>query len=236
MARATAPIIMILLLTALSGCEPQFRHRMLTFFFTGVPPLDDREGGEELKDQPTSPAKHQPAVALSDEKLFSHPLWLAGVCNPCHQTTSTFRIPGIRNKSVLAFKTGGGMVGKLTLPENRLCTQCHTDKIPQRALAENLWLHNTTAKGDCLACHDPHQSGIPKTLRQPPALICTSPCHDKGKFTLTPVHQTTDPCLSCHNPHMGINKNLLTKEYKEIKQPVAPPPGHPELGGDHSLP
>lgn len=84
-------------------------------------------------------------------------------------------------------------------------------------MTENLWLHNTTAKGECLACHDPHQSSNSKTLLQPRAVLCL-PCHKEGNYLTTPVHQTEEECLSCHNPHMGINKNLLTKEYKEIKK------------------
>lgn len=230
MAKATAHIVMCLLLTTvLLGCEPKDRQRLRTFFFTGVPPLEETRQIEELKDQP-SPEVIETKVTGSTETLFSHPLWLAGACDPCHITTGTFRVPGIPKKSVLEFKTGGGMVGKLNLPKNKICTQCHADKAPQRALAENLWLHNTTAKGDCIVCHDPHQSKNPKTLRQPLARICTFPCHEQGKFMMTPAHQTKNDCLSCHNPHMGIDKKLLTKEYKEKKTVVATVPGHPEIG------
>ena len=119
--------------------------------------------------------------------------------------------------------------GKLTLAKNELCTQCHLDKTAKRALTDNLWLHNTTAKGDCLACHDPHQSNNEKTLRQPPSVLCL-PYHQKGQFLATTVHQTGEECLSCHNPHMGIDRNLLKKEYKEIKTPVVLVPEAQESG------
>ncbi|MFT5700101.1 MAG: putative CXXCH cytochrome family protein [Desulforhopalus sp.] len=230
MVKATAHIVLFLLLTAtLSACEPQARHRMLTFFFTGVPPLEETDSAETISDQPLPPAAIRATVSDSTDKLFSHPVWQAGVCDPCHQTTGAFSAPGV-GKRLAVFKQGGGRPADLTLAKNKICTQCHSDKTPQRALSENLWLHNTTAKGDCLVCHDPHQSNNPKTLRLPSGALCVSPCHEQGKFMVTPSHQTEQECLSCHNPHMGINENLLTKEYKELKIAVAAVPGHPELG------
>lgn len=214
-------LMTLLLAASLTGCDPQTRHRTLTFFFTGVPPLAEQQPVAKNKDQLSSPpAKvlHQPPSTTSSA-VFSHPVWVAGICSPCHESTGVFRTPGVKKTATTAFTTGGGKPGKLTLAKNEICTQCHKDKTPQRALNDNLWLHNTTAKGECLACHDPHQSTHAKNLLQPPSILCL-PCHRKGDFLTTPVHQRGEACLSCHNPHMGINKNLLTKEYKEIKTPV----------------
>ena len=233
MVRVSTHIILILFLTVfLTGCEPQARHQVLTFFFTGVPPLDKSGSIAEVKEQPTlpPPAKtlEEPAPA-APLPLFSHPVWAAGTCNPCHESIGTFSTPGVKRTPATVFKTGGGKPGKLTLPKNELCTQCHKDKTAKRAMTDNLWLHNTAAKGDCLACHDPHQSNNVKTLRQAPSILCL-PCHKEGKFLATPAHQKREECLSCHNPHMGIDKNLLTKEYKEIKFPVVLVPGSQEPG------
>ncbi len=229
MVKVPAHIFIILFLTALllSGCEPQKQHQVLTFFFTGVPPLDENEEVVEDKNQSTPPAAKIIAKPAPEapKPLFSHPVWAAGTCNPCHETSGTFSTPGITKTQTKVFQTGGGMPGKLTLPKNEICIQCHKDKTSKRALIDNLWLHNTTAKGDCLACHDPHQSNNEKTLRQPPSILCL-PCHKEGPFLATPVHQTGEECLSCHNPHMGLDKNLLIKEYKEIKSPVVLVPGY----------
>ncbi|WP_136810106.1 cytochrome c3 family protein [Desulfosediminicola flagellatus] len=219
-------LLVLLLLISQAGCSQKERHTILTFFFTGVPPLEETASVE--KDNELLPIEIiNPVKSESTEKtLFSHPVWLAGVCDPCHGSSGNFSFPGVREKSTSVFNTGGGMPGKLTLPKTTLCIQCHTDKTPKRALFERLWLHNTTAKGECLACHDPHQSENPKTLRQSLSLICY-PCHEKGAFWQTPAHQKHEECLTCHNPHMGINRNLLKKEYKELRQPVAHINGHP---------
>lgn len=222
-------VMLLFLMASLTGCEPQARHQVLTFFFTGVPPLDESGSNVAITEQPTPPSAKilEKPVSTAPKALFSHPAWAASICNPCHESTSSFSTPGVMRTQTTVFKTGGGIPGKLTLPKNEICTQCHKDKTAKRAITDNLWLHNTTAKGDCLACHDPHQSNNEKTLRQAPSIICL-PCHKEGKFLATSAHQKGGECLSCHNPHMGLDKNLLTKEYKEIKKPVSLAPGFPE--------
>ena len=139
MVRVSVHIVVIFFLTALlAGCEPQARHQVLTFFFTGVPPLDETGSVAEVKEPPPTtptPAKILEKPALQIQKpLFSHPVWGAGTCNPCHESSGTFSTPGITRTPATVFKTGGGMPGKLTLPKNELCIQCHKDKSPKRSL------------------------------------------------------------------------------------------------------
>lgn len=223
--------MLVLLVSSLAGCDPQTRHRTLTFFFTGVPPLQEQEHTEEIStpvpSQTTANDKH---TKIAQKTLYSHPVWAAGSCNPCHENAGSFSTPGVEKRSAAVFSKGGGMPGgKLTRPKRELCTQCHTDKTPRRALVDKLWLHNTTAKGDCLACHDAHQSSHDKILLQPSAQLCL-PCHKEGSYKETPAHQNDAACLLCHNPHMGVNKHLLTKEYREQKTNAANDPDAP-----HSL-
>jgi len=226
MIRISAHVIMMLFLTAiLTGCEPQARHQVLTFFFTGVPLPDETGSIANDEEQPPTIKVLKKTAPEAPKPLFSHPVWAAGTCTPCHDSIGSFNTPGVTRSPETVFNSGGGMPGKLTLPKNEICTQCHKDKTPKRALADNLWLHNTTAKSDCLACHDPHQSNNEKTLRQAPSKLCL-PCHKVGQFLTTPAHQKGEECLSCHNPHMGLDKKLLTKEYKEIKIPVKLAPGY----------
>lgn len=213
----THAFIILLLTFLLAGCDPQTRHQTLTFFFTGVPPLGEIE--DPLTPSPIT-IPDTPSIVTSKFALFSHPIWESGTCSPCHDSSSRFKTPGSHKKSAKIFSIGGGMPGELLLPKTKICIRCHTDKTPIRAITENLWLHNTTARGDCLACHDPHQTKNKNTLRQSPVVLCL-PCHNEGSFLITPVHQTEEGCLTCHNPHMGINKSILTKDYQEIKIPAA---------------
>lgn len=223
---------------ALAGCSLQTRQQALDFFFTGVPPL------EELHKSPitvTSRPKEQPAdpaglAAVKDRKtapgeteaaaqapvLFSHPVWTEGDCSACHAGTGSFGFQsgGAEPKGAAAklFNSGGGIPGKLRHPKEKVCLTCHKEKTGLRAIKDNLWLHNTTAKGECLACHDPHQSRLRGMLRVPAEELCRS-CHQAEELADLPVHSAgPEPCLSCHDPHMGRDRRLLRQDYPEKEQ------------------
>ena len=216
----------VFLMLALAGCSPQSRHRLLSVFFTGVPPLEETQIPQQEETASLNRLDRQ--VTPSKSRFYSHPTWADGQCRPCHVTKSDFTVPGVTLKSSIEFRSGGGMPGKLTKPRNIICLQCHTDKSPLRALKDNLWLHNTTAQGNCLECHDPHQSRQPHILNRERRQVCF-PCHDKGDFRTTPAHQTPKLCLECHNPHMGVNRNLLSSELRETKIPASTIPQGAEL-------
>jgi predicted CXXCH cytochrome family protein len=118
--------------------------------------------------------------------------------------------------------------GKLVVPRKELCLKCHIDKSEAKALREGIWLHTPAAKGDCLKCHDPHQSDHQYLLLEAPRQICI-PCHSGPKVLELPAHQEPGECLTCHNPHLGKDRRLLTKDYREVKQPVSPLPGFPAV-------
>lgn len=92
--------------TALSlfaiGCDPAARHRVLTTFFDGVPPLEQ---------EPAPGAPAAPAVAAPREAgLRAHGPYAARMCNACHTAAA-------RNE--------------LVAPREKLCFHCHefpTDK------------------------------------------------------------------------------------------------------------
>lgn len=231
----------VLLLMGSTGCAPQTRHDLLTFFFTGVPPLEapasDAAGQKRAEQIPSRRQEHDqsfgrhaavqpqadPAKAAPQKpRFYSHPIWYDGDCAACHQGSGIFGFQAARQQKKPVgeriFHGGGGMPGALLSPKEMLCTGCHTDKTGIRAIKEQLWLHNTTAKGDCLACHDAHQSGNPGVLRRPADQLCQT-CHTTEKLAGIPMHRGgTEPCLSCHNPHMGKDRSLLTRDYREVRQ------------------
>jgi predicted CXXCH cytochrome family protein len=212
-----------ILITSAAGCDRQARHKALNFFFTGVPPLEEEKKAAEEKDKTP-----QLEEAAPPPTLYTHPLTASRQCNLCHQTTANFNMFGGRGERSVAFRKGMVSPGPLVRPRQELCIRCHKDKSAAEALAQGLWLHPTSAKGDCYACHDPHQSEIPYILLEKPQQICI-PCHTDPKVMELAAHKQPGECLSCHNPHLGKNRLLLTKDYKEVKQPVGSVPGLPEL-------
>jgi predicted CXXCH cytochrome family protein len=193
---------------------------MLTFFFTGVPPLEEEKKAAVEKDK--TPQLEEKAAPLPT--LYSHPLTASRQCNLCHQTTANFNMFGGRAAQAVAFRKGMVSPGPLVKPRKELCISCHKDKSAAEALAQGLRLHPTSAKGDCYACHDPHQSTIPYMLLETHRQICI-PCHTDPKVIELAAHKQPGDCLTCHNPHLGKNRLLLKKDYKEVKQPVDSVPG-----------
>lgn len=226
--------VLLMWVVVLSGCSPQARHALLTFFFTGVPPLEDKQSTNApvrpvvMSDPGVVPVR-QEAVSSAvkppprpKQEYYSHPIWADGSCAACHQVNKLFSFtPGTaggKRQTTPVFYAGGGMPGPLLKPKDKLCNECHTDKAGLRAIRENLWIHNPAAKGDCLACHDAHQSRLNGVLRMPVDQLCRS-CHTKEKLAGIPMHrQEEQPCLACHNPHLGKDRRLLAAEYREVKQ------------------
>lgn len=201
------------LLTLASGCSRQTKHKVLTFFFTGVPPLEEEK--KPVMKIDISEVKKKIAEKVT---LYSHTPWASGECDQCHKNAVKFGVPG-QKKAPTVFHKGGGMPGKLILPKKELCIKCHEAMSKSKAYAEGLWLHPVTADGECNECHDPHQSKNPDMLLEKPKKICVS-CHlEEDVLDPTDVCKSED-CLSCHNPHMGKDRLLLTKDYKEVPQKV----------------
>ena len=210
------------LIALLSGCDKQSRHKVLTVFFTGVPPLEDENNAVAEKNKTPQTQEKPPPVP----QLFKHPLTASRQCNRCHQSTANFNMFGGRRQQPVAFRKGMVSPGPLVRPRQELCIECHKDKSAAEALARGMWLHPTSAKGDCYACHDPHQSTNPYILLENRQQICI-PCHKDPKVMELAVHKEPGGCLTCHNPHLGKDRKLLTKDFKEVRQPVGTLPGAP---------
>ena len=74
--------------------------------------------------------------------------------------------------------------------------------------------HEVVAKGQCLACHEPHFGPKPNLLTAEGGALCST-CHadvvkatDKGS-----VHPPAKDgeCLQCHQPHGGDEPGMLTQ-------------------------
>lgn len=225
-------LLAVALFLLLCGCSRQARHDVLTFFFTGVPPLEEEAttaGQAGVKT--AADTRQQKPVERSEKQqkppqpqYYSHTVWLEGQCDACHQSKNLYTFqstrPGGATPGQRVFFSGGGMPGELKSVADKLCSGCHIDKTALRAIRDRLWLHNPIAKGECLACHDPHQSKFSGVLHKPAEQICQT-CHSSASLAALSLHPVDGrPCLECHNPHMGRDRILLRKVYQEQKQPV----------------
>jgi predicted CXXCH cytochrome family protein len=217
-------ILVTVLISLLSGCDKQSRHKWLNVFFTGVPPLEEENEAAVEKDKIPQDAEK----AAPPPTLYKHPLAASRQCNRCHQSTANFNMFGRKQNQPVDFRKGTVSPGPLVRPRQELCIGCHTDKSAAEALARGLRLHPTSAKGDCYACHDPHQSTNPFVLLDNRQQICI-PCHQDPKVMELAAHKEPGGCLTCHNPHLGKDRKLLTKDYKEVRQPVRTVPGLPGI-------
>lgn len=81
----------------------------------------------------------------------------------------------------------------------KLCYICHESKSNKK------YVHGPVGSGDCLACHDVHQSPYKMQLRADGADLCFM-CHEKSdafkkKHWHAPV--ASGKCTGCHDPHQS---------------------------------
>ncbi len=174
---------LLLLWGTLAGCNESQRHRVLTFFFDGVPPL------HPSSDEATSLQNLTPQAATTSDSTWTvHPP--IEDCTQCHGQ-----------------QRGKGFSGQVQLvtPVPALCDGCHT-----RPTADQGWVHGPVVKGECLFCHEPHRTQTPHLLRQPPPTLCFQ-CHDADAVRQVKYHQLPSykNCLACHVGHVSHSRYLL---------------------------
>jgi len=121
----------------------------------------------------------------------------AGICNICH---------------TLADKKNHKFV--FTAEKEELCFGCHEGK---RDMMLEDHLHTPVADGNCVGCHDPHQSDYQFTLKGNAADLCFN-CHKKNSFSMDFVHGPVGvgDCNACHNPHASANAFQLVSPPEDI--------------------
>jgi predicted CXXCH cytochrome family protein len=164
------------------GCS----HKVVTFFFDGVPSNQDSltqalNNKPALPDTLKSTAMVEPVVKQS---VYFHPPYQNKKCKICHDPSSPV---------------------KLVQEQPDLCYNCHDDFAT--AYTE---LHGPVGGGFCTACHSPHQSENKKLLLRTGQALCLF-CHESKKIFSEEEHSaigSTD-CQECHNPHGSAKKHLL---------------------------
>ena len=184
------------------ACSREGRHRVLTFLFDDVPPLDGAT---------TQSATSQPGAAQRGSPG-------RGQTGPAGATTQPGRRAG-RGSSHGPFKKGrcaachnmdAGM--RVTMDSGTLCRKCHHTLV--RPLK---FVHAPVVTFQCQFCHHAHSSPLPHLLKMPDGPLCLE-CHDRSRILTTPYHgpEAAIGCARCHDPHGGDNPVFLTK------RPLAP--------------
>ena len=167
------------------GCAtPEERHRLLTIFFDGVPPLYPEEP-ELLLEEPDEGISPQIARARAVSLTASvHGPVAEKECDQCHSSRYSNR---------------------LKAEKEDLCWTCHDPEDFAGAV-----VHGPFAAGFCQACHDPHRSKYEHLLLSDKADLCES-CHEQYDVAAIPEHSSGEDrlCQSCHDPHAAERKFML---------------------------
>lgn len=209
-------ILLAPFLIFIAGCDKYTQHKVLTFFFTGVPPIEEEKAAPENKKEDLKEAKKKAGFSPSVE-TFLHGPFATGQCYYCHETyvTAGFRKFGYKEREV-APKQEQSASGRLVMPLRKLCLNCHIQKSIQSAFENNLYLHGPVAEGNCTICHNPHRSASPYLLLKEKTIELCGQCHSKGYIQETEEHVKGEECTTCHNAHMGMDNSLLKKDFNEI--------------------
>ena len=166
------------------SCDDVERHKALTFFFDGVPPL----GQEYFQEDSIDPNSQEFAQTDQTPEWFVHEP--RKDCSICH---------GKRTQRSFSSQT------YLTASIPKLCYNCHDDYTVSAP-----FVHGPVAVGQCLLCHNPHKSKIEHLLLAPEPELCYQ-CHDVDTIELIAAHlpKQLSSCTDCHYAHAGSAKALL---------------------------
>ena len=124
----------------------------------------------------------------------------AGVCTPCHRPHKDYT-PEKHNSGSFTMAAKG----------KELCFICHENL--QKSMTGK-FIHGPVAMGDCIACHDPHQSDAKFSMKKPTTSALCFGCHQQ---TLVLDQQTTtltgfrDGSKNLHFVHVNKKKGRSCK-------------------------
>lgn len=166
MRTAFAGALLAAVLAAAAGCAPQARHRVLSFFFDGVPaPTDEAAAGTAAPATAAAPArapsfKHAP-YAKRQCNLCHHPSTnnlmeaVPALCFRCHDlgqnTRKHLHGPVLTGSCRICHDPHSARnAGLLVVPPREMCFFCHNpeDVYRNRAHADQ--------EASCTRCHNPH--------------------------------------------------------------------------------
>ena len=117
-------------------------------------------------------------------------------CDGCHQLTDalTHTFASLRDR-------------------HEMCALCHAPETMEGGVA-----HEPFAKGECLACHDPHGSAVPQMLRGERYADACASCHKDVTGGHDRVHgpASVGACGACHQAHGSKLPKLLLADGRDL--------------------
>lgn len=223
MPRSKRHVLLVWLLLALvsllaGGCSREVRYQVLTFFFTGVPPLDWVPPEETNPAQIALEARERRQLksrrAQADRVftgVYAHGPYVGEACAECHVMT----VGGFGFRSGGSSETEKKTIapGQFVLPPGELCVACHAGKGNAALQTAGRYAHGPG--WNCLTCHEPHNSKEPYLLKAAANDLCQR-CHGNSKGNAAAQaadlysHGPGWNCVSCHDPHSSKEPALLT--------------------------
>jgi len=213
----------LLLAWPLASCGGTTRGDVLRFLFDD-PPGDRDTVSAESPATPVPADGEGEAIAAAEAGAGAPPA-AGGIvrhspyedrdCGACHELGGSFSFRG-NGVTVPAGSDHGepGFGARLRVPRDRVCTECHDDMTEDALEQTGEYVHSPAGEGECLECHDPHQSRFPALLRfgDPLETVCFR-CHDAGDVLSEEPHDglaaAERTCTRCHDPHVSAREYLL---------------------------
>jgi predicted CXXCH cytochrome family protein len=204
-------IIFLCIFFFAAGCDQYTKRKILVFIF---PPLGKEKKAVIIQEGVEMPSQIKEKKAVEQLTHFIHGPKAQNQCSQCHESSGSlsFRKTDTQGGAIPLL---GDVAGRLVMPLSELCQDCHTSKSQETAYRRQLWLHGPSAQGECILCHQPHQSEHQYLLVKKNSVELCTGCHAKGLMRESESHKTGDECISCHNPHLGKDSLLLKKDYNE---------------------
>ncbi len=169
------------------ACAPEARHRVLTFFFDGVPePGAEPTVGYDSPFTALADGEAGPGQKREPVRSFSHTPFRENRCRSCHDLS-----------------TGG----VLRTDREGLCAGCHQELNNQLP-----YVHGPVAINACQDCHHAHASAYPSILLDEAEVLCQQ-CHALAGLITCEISgaEEAQPCLECHAAHGGNNRFFLKR-------------------------
>lgn len=217
-----------LLCLLLSACAVEKNHRLLSFFFDGVPDPNAPEKVEEAE---------QPAIDVANLTSVQRAAMLGRKVGAA-EVVVVFHKP-VQERDCQGCHQGGGVTGGATFnlvptlldQPPGLCWRCHDEPTYE-------YVHGPAANGSCLICHQPHQSLHKQLLPMPEVELCRT-CHTPEVFSTWEQHEAVGSrqCTECHGAHGSDRPSLLLPDVAaELPEPGSedPPQTVPDDGAEPS--